>query len=110
MAVFAYCYYYSYMSKPEVTLGDVLSMAIKLNDHDQILLVGKMANLLAGEGLIPGASMRRLVPLRYTVGCGGSVAREVDQGATVGPVDDLFGWLRPPGVRASSVVTHAWNY
>ncbi|GLI68865.1 hypothetical protein VaNZ11_013411 [Volvox africanus] len=55
MAVFAYCYYYSYISKPEVTLGDVLSMATKLNDHDQILLVGKLANLLAGEGLIPGS-------------------------------------------------------
>ncbi|KXZ57004.1 hypothetical protein GPECTOR_1g907 [Gonium pectorale] len=54
MAVFAYTYYYSYISKPEVTLGDVLSMATKLNDHDQILLVGKLANLLAGEGLIPG--------------------------------------------------------
>ncbi|EFJ51978.1 hypothetical protein VOLCADRAFT_56233, partial [Volvox carteri f. nagariensis] len=54
MAVFAYCYYYSYISKPEVTLGDVLSLATKLNDHDQILLVGKLANLLAGEDLIPG--------------------------------------------------------
>ncbi|KAG2448266.1 hypothetical protein HYH02_006850 [Chlamydomonas schloesseri] len=55
MAVFAYSYYWSYISKPEVTLGDVLNAATKLNDHDQILLVGKMANLLAAEGLIPGS-------------------------------------------------------
>ncbi|GFR40915.1 hypothetical protein Agub_g1571 [Astrephomene gubernaculifera] len=54
MAMFAYCYYFSYISQPEVTLGDVLSQAIKLDDHDQILLVGKLANLLVGEGLIPG--------------------------------------------------------
>ncbi|GLC51062.1 hypothetical protein PLESTB_000461800 [Pleodorina starrii] len=65
MAVFAYCYYYSYISKPEVTLGDVLSMATKLNDHDQILLFGKMANLLAGEGLIPG---RIVDALRHHLG------------------------------------------
>ncbi len=36
IAIFAYCYYYSYISKPEVTLGDVLSAAIRLNDHDQV--------------------------------------------------------------------------
>jgi hypothetical protein len=38
MAVFAYTYYFSYISKPEVTLGDVLSAAIKLNEHDQVRL------------------------------------------------------------------------
>lgn len=59
MAVFAYTYYWSYISKPEVTLGDVLNSATKLNDHDQILLVGKMANLLAAEGLIPGEAQRQ---------------------------------------------------
>lgn len=36
IAIFAYCYYYSYISKPEVTLGDVLSAATRLNDHDQV--------------------------------------------------------------------------
>ncbi|PNH05050.1 Phosphatidate cytidylyltransferase [Tetrabaena socialis] len=69
MAVFAYCYYYSYISKPEVTLGDVLLMATKLNDHDQILLFGKMGNLLAGEGLIPEGimdSLRRHLGNRFT--------------------------------------------
>lgn len=60
IAIFAYCYYYSYISKPEVTLGDVLSAATRLNDHDQVLLFGKLGNLLAGEGLVPEAVMDSL--------------------------------------------------
>lgn len=36
MAIFSYCYYWSYISAPEVTVGDVLTLAGKLSDHDQV--------------------------------------------------------------------------
>lgn len=57
MAIFAYSYYYSYIAPTEVTVGDVLSLITKLNPHDQVLLFGKLGNLLTGEGVIPGSIM-----------------------------------------------------
>jgi phosphatidate cytidylyltransferase len=71
MAVFSYVYYWSYISEPEVTVGGVLALISKLSDHDQVLLLGKLCNLLTGEGLIPGACAmevkRKLCAVRLRV-------------------------------------------
>lgn len=55
MAMFSYIYYWSYAaSKPEVSVGDVLSLALRLGNAAQLELFQKLGNLLVGEGLLPG--------------------------------------------------------
>jgi phosphatidate cytidylyltransferase len=54
MGVFSYVYYWAYVSRPEVTVPDVLQSAMKLGDAQQVELFVKLGNLLAGEGILPG--------------------------------------------------------
>lgn len=54
MAMFSYVYYWSFVSAPELSVGDVLSTVFKLSDKQQLELFAKLGNLLMGEGLLPG--------------------------------------------------------
>lgn len=36
MSVFMYVYYWTYISKPELSVGDVLSTAVRLGDVQQV--------------------------------------------------------------------------
>ncbi len=54
MAVFTHVYYWTYISRPELSVGDVLSNVMKLSDTQQVELFTKLGNLLVGEGLLPG--------------------------------------------------------
>ncbi|MEW5301763.1 MAG: hypothetical protein WDW36_004601 [Sanguina aurantia] len=61
MAMFSYIYYWSYAaSKPEVSVGDVLSLALRLGNAAQLELFHKLGNLLVGEGLLPDAVIHTL--------------------------------------------------
>lgn len=55
MAIFSYVYYWTYISKSEPGVGEVLDAALRLDDSAQLALFGKLANLLVAEGLLPGA-------------------------------------------------------
>jgi hypothetical protein len=63
MGIFSYVYYWAYVSRPEVTVPDVLQSALKLGDPQQVELFMKLGNLLVGEGILPGGwrSARRAV-------------------------------------------------
>lgn len=53
MAVFSYLYYYNFVYEAEVDVGSVLSMAVKLDNQQQVELFIKLGNYLLGERLIP---------------------------------------------------------
>lgn len=53
MAMFSYLYYWNFVSKPELTVGSVLALAVKLDPLQQSQLLGKLANLLSAQDLIP---------------------------------------------------------
>lgn len=53
MAIFGYLYYWNFVSTPDLTVGDVMSNVLSLNDAQQLELFGKLGNLLIGEGLLP---------------------------------------------------------
>lgn len=57
MAMFAYLYYWNFVAKPELTVGHVLEVALRLNNAQQLELFGKLGNLLIGEGLLPWSAM-----------------------------------------------------
>ena len=54
MGIFSYVYYWAYVSRPEMTVPDVLQSALKLGDQHQVELFMKLGNLLVGEGILPG--------------------------------------------------------
>jgi phosphatidate cytidylyltransferase len=53
MAVFMYVYYWTYVARPELAVGDVLSSAMRLSNTHQLELFGRLGNMLVGEGLLP---------------------------------------------------------
>mmetsp|Transcript_11917 Transcript_11917/g.21187 ORF Transcript_11917/g.21187 Transcript_11917/m.21187 type:complete len:467 (-) Transcript_11917:791-2191(-) len=63
MSVFMYVYWWTYISKPELSVGDVLSTTMRLGNTQQLELFVKLANLLVGEGLLPGRVMNALAPI-----------------------------------------------
>ncbi len=58
MAIFMHVYYNTYISKPELSVGDVLVTAMKLTNTQQVELFTKLGNLLVGEGLLPSEWLR----------------------------------------------------
>jgi phosphatidate cytidylyltransferase len=56
MAMFSYLYYWNFVSKPELSLGQVLAVVFKLDALQQSQLLGKLANMLASQDLLPGAA------------------------------------------------------
>jgi hypothetical protein len=59
MGIFSYVYYWAYVSRPEVTVPEVLQSAMKLGDPQQVELFIKLGNLLVGEGILPGGWRQR---------------------------------------------------
>ncbi len=57
MAVFAYLYYWNFVGTRSLTVGQSLSVALKLTDKQQLELFGKLGNLLVGEGVLPASAM-----------------------------------------------------
>ncbi|KAL6760280.1 phosphatidate cytidylyltransferase [Haematococcus lacustris] len=63
MAVFMYVYYWTYISKPELSVGEVLGTAMRLGDMQQLELFAKLGNMMVGEGLLPDSIMELLSPI-----------------------------------------------
>ncbi len=59
MAMFSHLYYWNCISKSSLTVGDVLSTALKLSNEQQVELFSHLGNMLVGEGLLPGAWVPR---------------------------------------------------
>jgi phosphatidate cytidylyltransferase len=60
MAMFAYIYYWSFIAQPQMSVGHVLEMALKLNDQQQLELFAKLGFTLLGQGSIEGTVMPAL--------------------------------------------------
>lgn len=53
MAIFSYLYYWNFVSKPDLSVGAVMSSVLNLDNSQQIELFTKLGNLLVAEGLLP---------------------------------------------------------
>lgn len=53
MAMFAYVYYWNYVASTELTVGDALDVALKLDQHHQLELWARLGNVLLVDGLLP---------------------------------------------------------
>lgn len=55
MAMFAYVYYWNYVASTELTVGDALDVALKLDQQQQLELWARLGNVLLVDGLLPGS-------------------------------------------------------
>ena len=63
MATFSYVYYWNYIYKPELGVGEVLDMASQLTGGQQLELFSRLANLLVSEGMLAdNLSLSMLLP------------------------------------------------
>ena len=53
MATFSYLYFNSYVARGTMAVGGVLTSVLQLGPEQQLELFGKLANILAGEELLP---------------------------------------------------------
>ena len=60
--MFSYVYYWTYISNTDLTVGDVLDKALRLDDSQQLELFCQLGNLLVGERLLPGAALCPSLP------------------------------------------------
>ena len=54
MATFSYLYFNNYVARETLAVGGVLTSMLQLGPDQQLELFSKLANILAGDELLPG--------------------------------------------------------